>query len=101
MKRVMVRYRVKADRAEENERYIRAVFEELARTKPAGLRYASFKLADGVSFVHVAQVDTADGKNPLFDIDAFKAFSSKIEDRCEEKPESTELFAVGDYGLLG
>jgi len=41
MKRVMVRYKVKADRAAENESYIAKVFEQLKREKPSGLRYAS------------------------------------------------------------
>ena len=56
MKRVMVRYKVKADRATENERYIASVFEQLKREQPPGLRYASFKLGDGVSFVHIASL---------------------------------------------
>ncbi len=47
MKRLMVRYKVKADRVAENERYVRQVFEQLERDRPAGLRYASFKLEDG------------------------------------------------------
>ena len=49
MRRVMVRYKVKPDQVEANEELVRAVYEELDRTSPAGLRYATFKLADGVS----------------------------------------------------
>ena len=30
---------------------VEAVFDELAESRPAGLRYASYRLADGVSFV--------------------------------------------------
>jgi hypothetical protein len=52
MKQVMVRYKVKADRAAENERYITRAYEQLKREKPSGLRYATFKLEDGViSFI--------------------------------------------------
>ncbi len=94
---VMVRYKVKADASGENERLIQAVFAELARSKPAGLRYQSFKLADGVSFVHVATVDTADGKNPLTTLDAFKSFTKDIKDRCVEPPVTTELTIVGSF----
>ena len=65
MKRMMIRYKVKADRAAENERYIEKVFSELDRNRPAGLRYASFKLADGVSFVRLVSVEATDGANPL------------------------------------
>jgi hypothetical protein len=34
-------------------------------TKPTGLRYATFKLDDGVSFVHLASNDTEHGPSPL------------------------------------
>jgi hypothetical protein len=74
MKRVMVRYKVKADRAGDNQRYIEKVFEELHASGPEGLRYASFKLDDGVSFVHIASIETDDGQNPLSNTAAFKAF---------------------------
>ena len=101
MKRVMVRYRVKADRAADNERHVQAVFAELERDKPAGIRYATFKLDDGVSFVHVASVETPDGTNPLLAQPAFKEFSAQIKDRCEEPPTTVTLHEVGSYRLLG
>ena len=47
MRRVMVRYTVKADRGDENERLLREVYEELHRTGPDGIRYATFRLAIG------------------------------------------------------
>jgi hypothetical protein len=100
MQRVMVRYRVKSDRAADNERLIGAVFAELERSKPAGLRYASFKLDDGVSFVHLASVETADGSNPLVALAAFKEFTAQIKDRCEEPPVTTTLHEVGSYRLF-
>ena len=53
MKRLMVQYRVKPERAGENEQYIERVFEELRRNSPADFRYAAFKQGDGVSFVHI------------------------------------------------
>jgi hypothetical protein len=101
MKRVMVRYKVKADRAAENERYVRAVYEQLHRERPAGLRYATFKLDDGVSFVHVASLEAPDERNPLGELAAFKAFTAQIEERCEEPPVATDLREVGAYRLFG
>ena len=90
MKRVMVRCKVKADRAEENEQYVRKVFDELHHSTPDGIRYATFKLEDGVSFVHIASIET-DGPNPLALTAAFKAFQEGIKDRCEESPVAVEL----------
>ncbi len=100
MKRVIVRYRVKADRVADNERYIRAVFEELERTAPAGLRYASFKLDDGVSFLHFASIETADESNPLLAIAAFKEFTAQIKDRCDEPPSTTVVHTIGSYRVV-
>ena len=72
MKRVMVRYTVKPDLVTDNARLIAAVFAQLEREKPAGLRYASFMHGD--SFVHIASIEAADGSNPLVALDAFKQF---------------------------
>ena len=101
MKRVMVRYRVRADQAAANEQYIKRVFEQLHQSQPSGLRYASFKLDDGVSFVHVVSHETADGSNPLSDLPAFKAFTAAIAERCEDPPLVTQLHEVGSYRMLG
>lgn len=98
MKRIiMVRYKVRADRAAENERYISKVFEQLERDRPGGLRYASFKLGDGVSFVHIVSLEAADGSNPLAELSAFKAFTAGVRDRCEEQPVAVDLNEVGSY----
>lgn len=100
MSTTIVRYKVKADRAEENKDFIRKVFAELDRTKPEGLRYASFHLEDGLSFVHVAIIETADGKNPLPESNAFKQFVADIRDRCDEPPVAMTADIVGSYRIL-
>jgi hypothetical protein len=101
MKRIMVRYKVKLDRAAENESHIVRVFGQLRRDGPAGLRYATFKLDDGVSFVHLVSIETADGRDPLRDVPAFKEFTAGIRDRCEEPPVAVVLNEVGSYGFFG
>ena len=95
MRQVMVRYKVKPDRVEENEQLVRAVYDELAATGPAGLRYATFRLDDGVSFVHMASVEGE--RNPLAESEAFARFQADVRDRCEEPPVVTELHEVGAY----
>jgi len=101
MKRLIVRYKVKASKAEENQKLLEKVFEELHRNSPSGLRYASFKLCDGVSFVHIVSVETPDGINPLIETPAFKSFNAAIKDRCEEQPVLTEMTEVGSYRFFG
>jgi hypothetical protein len=99
MKRIMVRYTVKPDQVEDNVRRVQAVFAQLAREKPAGIRYATFKLPDGVSFMHVASIET-DGSNPLLALDAFKQFAGTIKERCVDPPVTTELEEIGSYRFL-
>jgi len=98
MKRVMVRYKVKPDQVEANEELVRGVYEELAVARPEGLRYATFKLDDGVSFVHLAEHGDP---NPLRDIAAFRHFQEGIADRCDEQPVAAEVELVGAYGFFG
>jgi len=97
MQRVMVRYTVKAGRAAENERYVEQVFADLARTAPPAMQYAVFKLDDGVTFVHVYSHETMEGRGPLPELAAFKAFSAGLEERCEVAPVRAALHEVGSY----
>lgn len=101
MRRIMVRYAVKPDRVDENERLIRDVYEELAGTAPEGIRYATFRLGDGVSFMHLASVETDDGRNPLEQVAAFARFQENIGDRCDGRPVVSDLHAIGSYRMLG
>jgi hypothetical protein len=91
----MVRYTVKPEWAAENEELVRAVYAELHQTRPAGLRYATYQLDDGVSFVHVAA--TEDGQNPLPEVQAFKRFQENIDERCNEKPVVSSVRVLGSY----
>jgi hypothetical protein len=96
----MVRYKVKPDRAVENEQLVRAVYDELRRTEPSGLRYATFQLDDGVSFIHIA-LESEEGHSPLPHVTAFKEFQKNIGERCDEAPVVTELRAIGAFRVFG
>jgi hypothetical protein len=92
----MVRYKVRPDRADENVALVQAVYEQLARERPDGIHYATFRLPDGVSFMHVVIESDQPGRI-LGQVAAFKAFSADIESRCDEPPIATELTLVGSY----
>jgi hypothetical protein len=93
---VVVRYRPKTDRAEENQRLVESVFAELAAADPGGVRYATLRLADG-TFIHIADVET--DPNPLGNITAFAEFQEDIAERCEpgEGPNPQAATVVGSY----
>ena len=94
----MVRYKVHPDRGDENAALIKAVYAQLGRERPDGLHYATFRLPDGVSFMHVV-FETDQAGRILGEVAAFKAFTAEIESRCEEPPVATEITLVGSYGF--
>jgi hypothetical protein len=100
MEQVIVRYKVKPERVEENEELVRAVYAELDDKGPRTFHYATFKLADGVSFVHVSTNDAADGQSPLPQLAAFNRFQANIDERCDERPVVSSAVEVGSYRWL-
>lgn len=94
---MMVTYKVKPEEAGRNEELVRRVYGELHRTRPSGLRYATFVLGDGVSFVHVASTRHESDSNPLQALIAFRDFQDGIADRCDEPPVPALLREVDSY----
>jgi hypothetical protein len=100
MQRVtFVRYTAKPDRAAENEKLSRAVFDELRSVRPEGVAYALFR--NGRDFVHVFLNFEADDSNAVTDLPSFKAFGKDVADRCEAPPEQTRLAVqlIESYGF--
>jgi quinol monooxygenase YgiN len=93
MRRALVRYKVKPEAAAENEALVRAVYEELRQAQPAGMRYSTFQLDDGVTFVHI---NFSDGAS-LNEFASFRAFQEGIAERCDEQPKVSELREIGSY----
>lgn len=96
MSKVIVTYRVKPEAAARNEALIAAVYEEIHRTNPTDLHYATFVADDGLRFVHVASSD-GDGPSPLTELTAFQAFRAGLAERCAEPMTRTELREIGSY----
>src|SRR5579863_13230 len=97
MKTIVVRYQAKADRADENQRLIEAVFAELAERAPRGFTYQAFRLDDGVISVHVMnEHDTAE-PDSLQAVPAFQAFLADIASRCDTPPVAMGATIVGGY----
>ena len=95
MHQVMVRYTVRPDRVAENEQLVRAVYEELSRTQPDGYEYSTYRLDDGVTFVHVSRSEN--GRGPLPELGAFQRFQENIGERCDQAPVVTEIETIGSY----
>ena len=96
---LIIRYRTRPDAAEENSRLIEAVFDSLAELGPSDFDYTTYRLADGVSFVHIARLDGT--VNPLPTLPAFADFQRDLAERCLEQPAPSEATVVGSYSPTG
>jgi hypothetical protein len=96
MSNSVIRYRTSPEAADENARLVAAVYAALAAADPGGFRYITFRLADGVTFVHVARQDGPD--NPLRDLPEFAEFQKDLAARCVEPPQPSAATVVGSYG---
>ena len=91
----LIRYRTKPDQADANVKLVEAVYAELHRTCPDGVSYATFRLNDQVTFVHVVQVRQE--PSPLLAVKAFAEFQADIAARLDEGPVQEDLTEVGCY----
>ncbi|AXE24066.1 hypothetical protein C0216_11905 [Streptomyces globosus] len=93
----VVRYEMRPETADENQAVIEKVFQDLAQRAPEGLSYASFRLADGVTFVHIAI--TEEGSEGLAASPAFQEFQKGFGDRAAGPPVAGGATLVGAYGF--
>jgi hypothetical protein len=98
MEHTMVTYTVKSQREEENVVLVRAVFEELATTQPAGFRYAVFHLPDTREFVHLY---TDEGSTSgMQELPSFQAFVAGAQGRHEQPASFTRPELIGAYRMF-
>lgn len=91
----VIQYQTRPEVADENERLVAQVFAELAAEQPEGLRYASFRLADGVSFVHIVVSD--EDSDALPQLASFQEFTRALGDRLTGPPARSTADIVGSY----
>jgi hypothetical protein len=78
---------------------IGALITALDAARPAGTRYAAGRLADGVTYLLVLELD--DGvENPLPALPEARAFQQRMAGWATEPPAPEPLTVVGSYGLL-
>jgi hypothetical protein len=99
MKRVVIQYKLKPEHAERNIELLHAVYDELERTQPDGLGHAVLQLADGVTFIHIAE-ETEEAAGAIFRLESFQRFEAGIKDRCEIPPAVQPASEVGSYRLF-
>ena len=97
-KRLVTRYATRsAEAADENQRRVEAVFDELEASEPDSVSYIVLRLADD-SFVHVSFHDHGDDEvNPIASTAAFAHFQQEHADRREGPVDQQTADLVGAY----
>src|SRR6476619_4749096 len=97
-KRLVTRYAMRsAEEADENQRRVEGVFQELAATQPDNVSYLVLRLADD-SFVHVSFHDHGeDDVNPIASTAAFAHCQDGHADRREGGVDQQTAELVGAY----
>jgi hypothetical protein len=75
------------------------MFAAIEAAQPDGVRYASCRLPDGVTFVALLALD-AGIDNPLEAIDEFRAFQARLKSWLTEPPNAEPLQVIGSYRLF-
>jgi hypothetical protein len=97
-KRLVTRYTMRsAADADENQRRVEAVFEELSDTEPDTVSYLVLRLQDD-SFLHVSFHDHADDEvNAITSTAAFAHFQEGHSDRRKGPVDQQTATLVGAY----
>jgi hypothetical protein len=98
---LMVTARVNADNVKDVEAAAQRMFAALHKEQPPGVRYASCKLPDGVTFVALLELEQDGGTNPLFAIPEFVEFQEGLKGWMAEPPSPSRMDVVGSYRLFG
>jgi hypothetical protein len=97
-KRLVTRYATLSQAAaDENQRRIEGVFEELRASKPENVSYLVLRLADD-SFVHISFHNHGDDEtNPISSTTAFAHFQDGHETRRDGAVNQQTATLVGSY----
>jgi hypothetical protein len=96
---LMVRAKVKPEHTADVDAAAERMFAAIRKAEVEGVRYASGRLSDGVTYVALLQVD--DGvDNPLPALPEFREFQESLKNWVAEPPTPDQLTVVGSYRLF-
>jgi hypothetical protein len=95
-----VRATLKEEHVDEAVAAVKRMFAAIEREGLEGIRYASIKLQDGVTFVALLEVE--DGvENPLADLPEAQEFYASLPGWYAEPPEVGPGTVIGTHRLFG
>jgi quinol monooxygenase YgiN len=78
MKIVRVQYTTTAEYASRNKDNIRQVVNELKKLNHPGIKYSTYIMPDGKTFMHFDQFENEEAHNVLTQLESFKKFSDEL-----------------------
>jgi quinol monooxygenase YgiN len=95
---MMIRTEVKEDHVADVETAVQKMFAAIKEAEPRGVRYASSKLPDGVTFVVLLELEGE--ANPLGTIPEFTQFQENLKGWLAGPPTAEPLQVIGSYQLF-
>jgi len=96
MKAVKVQYTVKAEYADTNKGNIRQVMADLQELANPGIKYSTFVLEDGKTFVHFGMYTDQEALEVVNNLPSFQSFREQLQaSGPEAPPKGDDLNLVG------
>ena len=96
MKIVRVQYTTSLEYAATNQQNIKAVVKELKQLNHPGIKYSTYLLRDGKTFMHFDQFENEAAHEVLQSLESFKKFDAELwGSQLEVQPELELLSIVG------
>jgi hypothetical protein len=96
---MMIRAKVKPEHVSDIESAAKTLFAAIEVHQPQGVKYASSRTSDGVSFIILLALANP-SENPLGAIPEFRAFQESLKAWLAEPTISEPLTVVGSYNLF-
>jgi hypothetical protein len=90
MKAVKVQYTVKEEYAETNKKNINQVMSDLRKLNNPGIKYSSYILNDGKTFVHLGIYSDEAAMSVATNLDSFKKFQMELKESQPEAPPKAD-----------
>jgi hypothetical protein len=94
MKIVRVIYTSRPEYVETNKQNITNITKELLELNHPGIKYSTYLLPDGKTFMHFDQFETEEAHDLLTSLESFKKFAAELEASGLEVEPKLELLSL-------
>ena len=96
MKSVKVQYTVKSEYADTNKKNVAKVMADLRELAHLGIKYSTFVLADGKTFVHIGMYADQEALDTVNNLPSFQSFREQLKASGPEAPPKGDDLTLVD-----